>query len=106
MNETTSIEHNGETQSNEARHLLTETEPRCLRTKTESMAVLHRSAGSYHFTPEGRKLADFTSGVLVANLGHHPRRWWARLNRYMGLDNMSGESGFHEAVTLSPCHYG
>ena len=28
---------------------------------------------------EGRKLADFTSGVLVANLGHNPTRWWQRV---------------------------
>ncbi len=65
------------------------------------MAVLHRSAGSYHFTPEGRKLADFTSGVLVANLGHHPKRWWKRVMQYMALDEVCGESGYHMGVTLT-----
>ena len=96
------IEHSGENRSNEARQDLVKTEPLCLRTKTESMAVLSRSAGSYHFTPEGRKLADFTSGVLVANIGHHPKRWWARLNSYMGLDDLAaGDGEFHEAVTLT-----
>ena len=43
------------------------------------MAVVHRSEGSYHYTPEGRKLADFSSGVLVMNLGHNPTRWWQRV---------------------------
>ena len=47
-------------------------EPAALRTYTPSLAVLAKSAGCYHWTPEGRKLADFTSGVLVANLGHNP----------------------------------
>ena len=49
------------------------------------MAVLAKSAGSYHWTPEGRKLADFSSGVLVMNLGHNPTRWWQRVNDYLGL---------------------
>ncbi|NLT69428.1 MAG: aspartate aminotransferase family protein [Verrucomicrobiaceae bacterium] len=65
------------------------------------MAVLHRSAGSYHYTPEGRKLADFTSGVLVANLGHNPKRWWKRVIEYMALEDAAGESGYHEGVTLT-----
>ena len=60
-------------------------EPRALRTYTPTQAVLARSAGVFHWTPEGRRLYDFTSGVLVANLGHNPdgvdaavhRRTWA-----------------------------
>ena len=50
------------------------------------MSVVARSAGAYHWTPEGRRLADFTSGVLVANLGHNPVRWWQRLSDYLHLD--------------------
>lgn len=95
------IAHNGEAVSNDYRHGVVETEPLCLRTRTPSMAVLHRSAGSYHYTPEGRKLIDFTSGVLVTNLGHHPRRWWKRLLNYMALDGAAGETGYHEGVTLT-----
>ena len=95
------IHHDGEAKSNQFRDGLAETEPFCLRTKTPSLAVFRRSAGSYHFTPEGRKLADFTSGVLVANLGHHPRRWWKRVLDYMALQGVSGEEGYHEAVTLT-----
>ena len=70
----TFIEHPGEDQSNEARRFLRETEPLTQRTYTPSLAIVERSAGSYHWTPEGRKLADFSSGVLVANVGHsHPK---------------------------------
>jgi len=95
------VEHKGEETSNHLRHDLVETEPTCLRTRTSSMAVLHRSAGSYHYTPEGRKLADFTSGVLVANLGHNPKRWWKRVMEYMALEDACGESGYHMGVTLT-----
>ncbi len=95
------VEHAGEANSNQLRHDLVATEPLCLRTRTTSLAVLARSAGSYHYTPEGRKLADFTSGVLVANLGHHPKRWWKRVLQYMQLENAAGDSGYHEAVTLT-----
>lgn len=95
------VEHRGEETSNHLRHDLVETEPLCLRTRTPSMAVLHRSAGSYHYTPEGRKLADFTSGVLVANLGHNPKRWWKRVLEYMALGDACGESGYHLGVTLT-----
>lgn len=56
-----------------------------MRTFTPSLAVIAKSAGSYHWTSDGRKLADFTSGVLVANLGHNPTRWWQRVWQYMGL---------------------
>ena len=95
------VEHKGEETSNHLRHDLVETEPTCMRTRTPSMAVLHSSAGSYHYTPEGRKLADFTSGVLVANLGHNPKRWWKRIMEYMALEDACGESGFHMGVTLT-----
>ncbi len=95
------VEHAGEETSNHYRHELVETEPLCLRTRTSSLAVLHRSAGSYHFTPEGRKLADFTSGVLVANLGHHPKRWWKRVMEYMALEEACGDTGYHMGVTLT-----
>ncbi len=95
------IEHPGETESNEWRSRLNEVEPRALRTYTPSMAVLARSAGSYHWTPEGRKLADFTSGVLVANLGHNPTRWWKRVWQYMQLQQLDESQPFTPAVTLT-----
>ncbi|HAC89341.1 MAG TPA: aspartate aminotransferase family protein, partial [Planctomycetaceae bacterium] len=103
---TSAIEHAGETPSNQWRRRVVATEPIALRTFTPSQAVFTRSAGSYHWTPEGRKLADFSSGVLVANLGHNPVRWWHRVLRYMQLDSLpslakAGVNDYHPAVTLT-----
>src|ERR671939_921247 len=84
------IQHPGEDESNDIRERIAACEPKALRTFTPSLAVLSRSAGCYHWTPEGRKLADFTSGVLVANLGHNPARWWRRVFEYLGHDPTSG----------------
>ncbi len=95
------IQHPGEEQSNDLRRRVNDVEPRALRTFTPSLAVLAKSAGSYHWTPEGRKLADFTSGVLVANLGHNPTRWWQRVIEYMGLKSIKQGGEFADAVTLT-----
>jgi len=46
------IEHPGEPQSNAIRARLAAVEPASQRTYTPSMAVLARSAGAYHWTPE------------------------------------------------------
>src|SRR3954447_2748951 len=81
---TTPIHHPQETTSNADRDLVARYEPKSLRTYTPSQAVLAKSAGIYHWTPEGRKLFDFSSGVLVANLGHNPTRWMQRFTGYMG----------------------
>lgn len=95
------IHHAGEELSNDIRRRLLAVEPHCIRTFTPSMAVLAKSAGSYHWTPEGRKLADFSSGVLVMNLGHNPTRWWQRVKDYLGLHDLKTAGEFCEAVTLS-----
>src|SRR5437867_7631443 len=76
--------HSKEPASNAARDVIARFEPRTLRTYTPTQAVLAKSAGVYHWTPEGRRLYDFTSGVLVANLGHNPIRWMQRFMAYMG----------------------
>jgi 4-aminobutyrate aminotransferase-like enzyme len=58
----------------------------------------------FHFTPEGRKLYDYSSGVLVANLGHNPRQWMKRFGDYMGWKPehlAQGGDGYFEAVTLT-----
>ncbi len=94
-------EHAGEDRSNTVRRRLAAVEPRALRTFTPSLAVLAKSAGAYHWTPEGRKLVDFTSGVLVANLGHNPRRWWQRVLGYLGLDAIPQTGEFFQAVALN-----
>ena len=95
------VQHPGENTSNDVRARMVQVEPQCLRTFTPSLAVLAKSAGSYHWTPEGRKLADFTSGVLVANLGHNPSRWWNRVVRYMGLENLKVSGEFAAAAPLT-----
>lgn len=96
------IQHLGENRGNEFRGRLTTVEPRSLRTFTPSLAVFSQSSGSYHWTPDGRRLADFTSGVLVANLGHNPARWWKRLIAYLGLDSLKQATGeFCSALPLT-----
>jgi 4-aminobutyrate aminotransferase-like enzyme len=95
------IQHDGEPASNDIRARLAAVEPICLRTFTPSLAVLAKSAGSYHWTPEGRKLADFSSGVLVMNLGHNPTRWWQRVIDYLGLGSLKQAGEFSPAVTLN-----
>src|SRR6516225_7547548 len=81
---TTPLHHPKESTSNAARDLVAQYEPRALRTYTPTQAVLARSAGIFHWTPEGRRLYDFTSGVLVTNLGHNPESWMRRFSGYMG----------------------
>ena len=75
-----------------------------MRTFTPSQAVLAKSAGVFHWTPEGRRLFDFTSGVLVANLGHNPKRWMKRFTTYLGWNPShfnSSDDGFFQAVSLT-----
>ncbi|MEZ6066487.1 MAG: aminotransferase class III-fold pyridoxal phosphate-dependent enzyme [Planctomycetaceae bacterium] len=93
-----------EPKSNDVRAVLTSREPYSLRTFTPSQAVFERSAGVFHFTPEGRRLYDYSSGVLVANLGHNPRSWMRRFAGYMGWrpEHLGGAGeGYFEAVTLT-----
>src|SRR5262249_61361969 len=78
------LAHSDEPVSNVARDAAAHFEPRALRTYTPTQAVLAKSASIYHWTPEGRRLYDFTSGVLVANLGHNPASWFRRFSDYMG----------------------
>jgi 4-aminobutyrate aminotransferase/(S)-3-amino-2-methylpropionate transaminase len=87
--------HPHENASNQVRTHAAACEPRALRTYTPTQAVLARSAGVFHWTPEGRRLYDFTSGVLVANLGHNPVSWMRRLSRYVGWEDI-GKPSFGE----------
>jgi 4-aminobutyrate aminotransferase-like enzyme len=86
------IQHPRETLANELRHSITTVEPRALRTFTPTQLVIARSAGVFHWTPEGRRLYDFTSGVLVANLGHNPTAWLRKYCNYMGWPTPSLDS--------------
>jgi 4-aminobutyrate aminotransferase-like enzyme len=98
---TSPLHHPGEPSSNEARDGAAATEPRALRTFTPSQAVLARSAGVFHWTPEGRRLYDFTSGVLVANLGHNPQGWMRRFADHMGWPAQGGPERFFSALPMT-----
>ena len=91
--------------SNQTRAAVARLEPKSLRTFTPSQAVFHKSAGVFHWTPEGRRLYDYSSGVLVANLGHNPRRWFSRFAGYMGwspdLLESTESDAYFQAVTFT-----
>jgi 4-aminobutyrate aminotransferase-like enzyme len=103
---TSPLHHPQESASNTTRDLAARFEPRSLRTYTPTQAVLAHSAGIYHWTPEGRRLYDFSSGVLVANLGHNPSSWMKRFSGYMGWpgeadDGRKGPPGFFTALPFT-----
>lgn len=100
------IHYSGEPQSNSARDVIAKHEPVGLRTYTPSQAVLAKSAGVYHWTPEGRRLYDYSSGVLVTNLGHNPSRWFHNFGKYLHwspemFEPVAEAHGYHEAVTMT-----
>jgi 4-aminobutyrate aminotransferase-like enzyme len=97
------IVHSHEDQSNAIRRTINALEPLALRTFTPTLAVLAKSAGIFHWTPEGRRLYDYSSGVLVANLGHNPRPWLNRFAEYLGWTGVLGSDGpaYVEAVPLT-----
>jgi 4-aminobutyrate aminotransferase-like enzyme len=99
--------HPNEDRSNAVRNDLAKYEPRSLRTYTPTQAVLARSAGVFHWTPEGRRLYDFTSGVLVANLGHNPGAWMTRFTEYLGWkaaatgNGQAAPAGYFSALPMT-----
>jgi 4-aminobutyrate aminotransferase-like enzyme len=98
------IHHPRESRSNEDRDLVAAYEPHSLRTFTPTQAVLAKSAGVFHWTPEGRRLYDFSSGVLVSNLGHNPSAWMRRFVRYLGWHESPWEDAgqaFFAAVPMT-----
>jgi 4-aminobutyrate aminotransferase-like enzyme len=106
---TAPLQHPQETTSNAVRSNLTQVEPRALRTFTPTQAVLARSAGVYHWTPEGRRLYDFSSGVLVSNLGHNPASWMQRFVKHMawtgfgadGVNTAEPVEGYFSALPMT-----
>jgi 4-aminobutyrate aminotransferase-like enzyme len=103
-----SIQHTGEPLANANRETLTKLEPHALRTFTPTQAVIARSAGVYHWTPDNRRLYDFSSGVLVSNLGHNPEAWMRRFQQYMGWNATTGSApaggvpkGYFAAVPMT-----
>src|SRR6476620_10386330 len=102
---TTPLHHPHEPTSNGVRDVVAAVEPKALRTFTPSQAVLARSAGVFHWTPEGRRLYDFSSGVLVANLGHNPVSWMERFTKHMGWPQgapaAANGSGYFPALPMT-----
>ncbi len=96
------IEHPGEARSNDIRARIARYEARGQRTYTPSLAVLEHSAGVFHYTPEGRRLYDYASGVLVANLGHNPRVWIRRVMEYLGWDRLLDDDDDEAAYVPLP----
>jgi 4-aminobutyrate aminotransferase-like enzyme len=89
---TAPIQHPSETTSNQFRERLISVEPRALRTYTPTQIVIAKSAGVFHWTTDGRRLYDFSSGVLVSNLGHNPSSWLRRFTEYMGWSSSGSGS--------------
>ena len=96
-----SIEHPGEARSNAARRVIDEREPVALRTYTPTQLTIAKSAGPFHWTADGRKLYDYTSGVLVSNLGHNPVEWQKRFLGYMGWLEPPSGTGYFPSVPLT-----
>jgi len=95
------IEHPGEKRSNAIRRLIDQREPVALRTYTPTQLAIAKSAGVFHWTADGRKLYDYTSGVLVSNLGHNPIEWQRKFLGYMGWLEAPSGTGYFESVPLT-----
>jgi 4-aminobutyrate aminotransferase / (S)-3-amino-2-methylpropionate transaminase / 5-aminovalerate transaminase len=95
------ITHPGEARSNDAREVIDDREPIAQRTYTPTQLAIARSAGVFHWTIDGRRLYDYTSGVLVANLGHNHAAWQRRFLHHMGWDRSLGDRRYFEAVPLT-----
>lgn len=86
------IQHAREPRANADREFITKLEPHALRTFTPTQVVIAHSAGVYHWTADGRRLFDFTSGVLVSNLGHNPTSWMRAYSKYMNWPSAESAS--------------
>ena len=71
--DTVAIRRDGEPNANATRAALHRLVPRGHKTYTPTQLVVRKAAGCRLETVDGARLLDFSSGVLVANLGHgHP----------------------------------
>jgi 4-aminobutyrate aminotransferase-like enzyme len=98
-----SIQFPNEDRSNAARRTIATKEPIAQRTYTPSQAVFTKSAGPFNWTPEGRRLYDYSSGVLVTNLGHNPCGWMRRFFDNLGWNTSVFSTGeeFAAAVPMN-----
>jgi 4-aminobutyrate aminotransferase-like enzyme len=97
------LQHSAEPLANAQRYLAATVQPRSLRTYTPTQAVIAQSAGVFYWCVDGKRLLDFTSGVLVANLGHHPVGWLNHFHRLLGWlpPGDSPIDDYHKAVPLT-----
>jgi len=82
MTQTSPIQIENESKSNEIRKLAARFIPKGHKTYTPTQLVIQRAQGVYLWNPEGRRFIDFASGVLVANLGHDHPYFEERFRRY------------------------
>lgn len=76
------IQHENEPIANAVRARLNAINGVGQRTFTPTQVVIARAKGVRLWTADGRELIDFTSGVLVSNLGHNHPRFEERYRRY------------------------
>ena len=77
-----SIQHENEPRANDIRSRLDALVGRGQRTYTPTQLVVEKAQGCRLWTVDGKRLIDFTSGVLVTNLGHGHPRFEELLGRY------------------------
>ncbi len=77
------IQHEGELKGNAIRARLHAVEGIGQRTYTPTQIVVEKADGVYLYTVDGKRLIDFSSGVLVTNLGHGHRRFQERYDHYL-----------------------
>ncbi|MBM3214835.1 aspartate aminotransferase family protein [Candidatus Poribacteria bacterium] len=79
---TTAIQHAEEPRANALRCELEQYVGSAHKTFTPTQAVIARAEGCWLETLDDNRLLDFTSGVLVANLGHNHPRFESAYARY------------------------
>ncbi|HOV59715.1 MAG TPA: aspartate aminotransferase family protein [Candidatus Hydrogenedentes bacterium] len=77
------IHHDGEELGNASRDQWTRVVGRGQMTWTPTMAVIRRARGCCLWTTDGRRLIDFTSGVLVNNIGYAHKGFESRVAELM-----------------------
>jgi 4-aminobutyrate aminotransferase-like enzyme len=78
------IHHEGEPHSNRVRALFHEYIGQGQSTYTPTQLVVERADGSCLFSADGKRLIDFSAGVLVANLGYNHPLFEERFAHYRG----------------------
>lgn len=84
-----SIQHENEPNGNATREAYAKYIGAGLQTYTPTQAVVERAKGVYLWTTDGKRLLDFTSGVLVTNLGHAHKGFNKRWAKYLDKLPMS-----------------